>query len=91
MLLACTGMKAEVIAGSCGAEGDGSNVTYKYDTETNHLVISGTGKMEDFAAWGAVLPWNSVATCEINEGVTTVGNYAFSGCAGLTRPLNLLI
>lgn len=70
---------ATTYSGTCGADGD--NLTWTIDTESGVLEISGTGAMMDYT--GKDMPWypyrNSVKTVRINEGVTTVGNYAFRG------------
>lgn len=36
------------LAGVCGAEGDGSNVSWKIDPDSNTLTISGNGPMQDY-------------------------------------------
>lgn len=68
---------AATYSGTCGADGD--NLTWILDTETGVLEISGTGAMKDYSSDNA--PWYSyrgnVKSVKINEGVTTVGNYAF--------------
>jgi hypothetical protein len=74
-------MTAETFTGSCG-----DNVTYSLDTETGVLTISGTGAMADYYWDGA--PWSSnrslIQTATIEEGVTSIGSFAFSYCSGLT-------
>ena len=61
--------------GECGAEGN--NVTWKVEDDT--LIISGSGAMADFTS--APVPWeaykNSLKSVEIEEGITSVGVYAF--------------
>ncbi|GHT47913.1 hypothetical protein AGMMS49965_26130 [Bacteroidia bacterium] len=53
-------------------------------TDDGVLTVSGTGAMEDYAT----PPWYdsraAIKTLVINEGVTSIGDYAFSGCSGLT-------
>lgn len=69
--------------GSCGAQGD--NLTW---TLTNDwvLTISGTGEMESFGSTNA--PWYSyrekITDISMEEGITTIGAYAFRDCTGLT-------
>ena len=51
------------------------------------LTISGTGNMIDYtddnyAPWFRWSP--EITSVIINEGVTSIGNYAFSNCSGLT-------
>jgi hypothetical protein len=74
-------MKAETLTGGCG-----DNLTWSLDTETGVLTISGTGAMADYYWDGA--PWSSnrslIQTATIEEGVTTIGSYAFPGCSNLT-------
>lgn len=49
---------ADAASGTCGAEGDGSNVTWTLD-ESGTLTISGTGAMCDYDdAWSGK-PWGS--------------------------------
>ena len=67
-----------------GTTGD---CTYTLDTSAGTLVISGTGAMADYSSSSSV-PWNSyrsyVKTVTIEDGVTSIGDYAFSGCYNLT-------
>ncbi|MDR0830018.1 MAG: leucine-rich repeat protein [Prevotellaceae bacterium] len=48
------------------------------------LTITGTGNMPNYSSGGA--PWYSyrteIKTVIINDGVTSIGNYAFNGCTG---------
>ena len=76
--LTLTAHAAEVVdSGTCGANGD--NVTWTlYDND--ELVITGTGAMAD----DAYLPSYSAAKVTIGDGVTSIGNYAFSYCPSLT-------
>ena len=50
------------------------------------LTISGTGNMPDYTA--AIQPWykyrESIKQVKIGDGITGIGNYAFSGCTSLT-------
>ena len=71
----------EVASGSCG-----KNVKWTlYDN--GRLTISGTGPMTEFSGYASV-PWNdsrsSIATIIIENGVTTIGDFAFAECANLT-------
>ena len=65
----------------------GSNVTYSFVSSTGTLTISGTGTMysySDVSNW----PWynyrSSIKKVVINNGVTSIGDYAFTYCKGLT-------
>ena len=72
---------ADVQTGSCG-----DNVTYSLDTETGVLTISGTGKMTDYSAEDC--PFNNRAYIKsviIENGVISIGNYAFSYFGSLTN------
>ncbi len=75
-------------SGSCG-----ENVTWTYVEESQKLIISGSGPMEDYvneislpissASYASnKVPWKSyiekIQVVEINEGVTTIGAGAFS-------------
>ncbi len=66
--------------GSCG-----DKCKWKFDDETGLLIISGTGKMEDFSS-GA--PWYKsklyIKEIIIENGITSIGDYAFYGCSSLT-------
>ena len=65
--------------GSCG-----DNVTYSLDTETGVLTISGTGKMKDYSGEDSPFYQNSnIKSVIIENGVTSIGNLAFSSCNSL--------
>ena len=66
--------------------GDGS-VIAKWRLKDKTLIISGTGKMKSFffeEAWRNSQYTNLIKTVVINEGITKIGDYAFSGCSNLT-------
>ena len=67
-----------------GTTGD---CTYTLDTSAGTLVISGTGAMADYSSSSSI-PWHSyrsyVKTVTIEDGVTSIGDYAFYGCTSLT-------
>lgn len=73
---------AETYSGKCG-----SKVTWKLDTESGLLTISGTGDMQGYARESYV-PWadqrESIKLIIIEEGVTSIGMNAFYGCTALT-------
>lgn len=84
LLCAVTALNAETYTGSCG-----TNVKYSLDTSTRVLSITGTGNMSNFShTFDSSAPWNSyssyVKTVTISEGVTSIGDYAFTWCSGLT-------
>lgn len=66
-------------SGTCGAEGDGSNVKWVL-TEDGTLIIYGTGAMKDYALLRPS-PWcdyvSSIKKAVIEEGITNLGNYMF--------------
>lgn len=69
-----------IYSGVCGAEGD--NLTWVLDS-AGVLTISGTGPMADYYEDGG--PWApDVTGLVIEEGVSSIGAYAFCGQAGLT-------
>ena len=69
-----------VDSGSCG-----DNVTWML-TSDGTLTISGTERMQNYESYGA--PWygfcSQVKTVVIENGVTSIGDYAFTGCTSLT-------
>ena len=76
-----------IASGSCG-----DNVKWELD-EYNLLVISGSGKMEDYS-YDSIkndcdAPWNrikeKVKTVIVKKGVTNIGDGAFAGCDNLTN------
>ena len=85
-LLPATALAADVVAsGTCGAEGDGSNLTWTLDSEGT-LTISGAGDMNrnEYDASNPA-PWadQEVKKAVIANGITSIGNYAFYGCTHL--------
>ena len=73
--------EAPVISGTCG-----DNLTWSFDKSTGTLEISGTG---DMCTWSNNVPWGdygyAITTVIINNGVTSIGNYAFFYCDSLTN------
>ena len=64
-------------SGTCG-----TNVTWTLD-DNGTLTISGTGDMADY--YSSPFSDNSnIKSVVIENGVTSIGNYAFNGCSGLT-------
>lgn len=59
----------------------GENLTYT--RRGNTLIISGTGAMKDF--WTSSPPWSEVQNVIIENGVTSIGDYAFKNCKNLTN------
>ena len=99
-ILASVGtIRAEVYSGNCGAEGDGSNLQWAFNTESGILDISGSGAMQNFD-WkytytgingyqpGTSAPWESylsnITAINFPEGLTTIGDAAFPVCTALS-------
>ena len=73
-----------LVTGTCG-----ENMTWSLDW-FGTLTISGTGDMDNYASsyYGTPAPWynqhrNQIKTVVIEDGVTSVGNYAFYQCMNL--------
>ena len=78
-----------VTSGNCGAStntGGESSVTWAYDSVTTTLTISGSGAMADYK--GDDMPWknnkSAIKKVVIENGVTTIGEFAFYYCGFLT-------
>ncbi len=76
---------ADIISGVCG-----KNLTWTL-TEDGVLTISGTGPMDEYEYKNApftLAPWfdyqTSVTSVVIEDGVTSIGRYAFHGCSSMT-------
>ena len=72
----------KTIGGSCGKE-----VTWTFG-EDGTLIISGTGDMKNYT-YKSEMPWykyiSEIKSVVIEEGVTSIGDYAFYGMTGLTK------
>ena len=69
-------------SGACG-----DNLTWTYVESTHTLTISGNGDMSSYSS--SLVPWvnkyyNSIEKVKIENDVTSIGSYAFSGCTSLT-------
>ena len=91
MAVLCTAFPAfaEIISNETTGASCGANLTWEYNTETKVLTISGTGAMSDFdwQTGGMLAPWvknnniyNYLETVVISDGVTSIGEGAFSNC-----------
>ena len=65
----------------------GKDLTWIFDSESGVLTISGTGKIYDFES-ASQCPWYqyhlTVRSIVIEDGVTGIGDYAFTDCGNLT-------
>jgi len=70
----------EVASGTCGKQGN--NLTWALD-ENGVLTIKGTGNMADYTSTTPA-PWyefrSTIYKISIDDGITNIGNYAFSRC-----------
>lgn len=85
-LFAVSASAAEILdSGTCGAEGDGSNLTWTIDSE-GMLTIEGNGAMADYYYLSA--PWRNyyldIKSVTFRAGVTSIGNTTFESCRSLT-------
>ena len=90
MCALCFSLNAENYSGICGGEGDGSNITWSFNTDTGLLKFEGTGKMANYGPDGAFpSPWydkyeSQIRSVEIGEGITSIGSCAFYKCIYLS-------
>lgn len=73
------------------ASGDfGTNNQFHWNLTNGVLTISGSGPMPDFGH-EAARPWHTykdeITEAVIEDGVTSVGKYAFANCTNLTTPM----
>ncbi|MBR2100129.1 MAG: leucine-rich repeat domain-containing protein, partial [Eubacterium sp.] len=70
---------SEYLTGYCG-----ENVTFRLEYATGILTISGTGAMTDYENGKSVFKTSSlIKSVVIDDGVTSVGSYAFAWCTEL--------
>lgn len=82
--------------GNCGAEGDGTNLSWKLDSD-GVLTISGSGRMAGFGSstTESTAPWkpyrSRIRSVVIEDGVTSIGEIAFvySGISNLFLPASI--
>ena len=89
MCALCFSLNAVNYSGKCGGEGDGSNTTWSFNTDTGLLKFEGTGKMANYGPDGNLLcPWhrhaNDILSVEIGDGITTIASCAFYNCRNIT-------
>ena len=83
-MLALSAHAAEIVdSGFCGAEGDGSNLTWTLDSEGT-LRIEGVGRMKNYDYRNCKSPWSVYSSAAkyviISDGVTNIGDVAFMEC-----------
>ena len=85
LILICLLNTLYVVADESGSCGTG--VTYSFTTRSRTLTIRGSGEMSNYRVASDV-PWYSYRgrfiSLIIEDGVTSIGSYAFYGCTGLT-------
>lgn len=86
LLSGCGGSKQSVKAPETAAGKCGTSVDYDFNGTLGRLTIKGTGDMTDFES-GSKVPWADYAPAikklVIEEGVTSIGDYAFYYCTAL--------
>lgn len=85
ILFICFSLHAEIVSGTCGGYGD--NLTWSFDTESGLLKIEGSGVMQNFRD-SSCIPWHlyrdQILQVNLPNGLTSIGQYAFSGCTRFT-------
>lgn len=80
---------AAATSGYCGDPSENGGENVKWEVSGTTITISGTGAMANFVSpymgYGTPAPWlasyaNKITSIVIEEGVTTVGEYAFEDC-----------
>ena len=81
----CTGLKELTMP--CSAE-IGSNSFSECSNVEKVTLTKGTGKMNDYDSSRSYTPWyiskDNIKEIILEDGITSIGNYAFSDCTGLT-------
>ena len=71
---------------TAGTEKEAEEATFGWVLSDGQLIISGTGEMPDWS-YSSPAPWyeerDAVKSVSIEEGITTVGSYAFYDCSNL--------
>ena len=86
LIVSSYGVSAKNYKGRCGA-----NLKWQYLSDSRTLYITGTGMMDDYGVFdkkNKETPWerfHELQTVIIEEGVMSVGTYAFEKCMNLER------
>lgn len=88
MLMLLTVIPMSVFAEESSDNTCGEALTWSFDEETGALVITGAGAMTNYSATSPA-PWKdlleSIKKITVEDGVTTIGNDTFTGCANLSE------
>lgn len=83
LVASATMTHAAVVNGTCG-----DNLTWSLNTKDSTLTIEGSGEMTNYDSWNQIAPWYDyrlyVATLNLPEGLSHIGNYAMYDCRNLT-------
>ena len=71
-----------------GTASIGGNAFYNV-TNVEEVVLTGEGEMPDYSSTYSYTPWyqsrDKIQKITIEDGITSIGNYAFANCTGLTE------
>jgi len=87
LLSLASGMQLQIYAAELTSGRCGESVYYSFDSETEILTISGFGDMYNYDASDSKSPFynnKSIKKAVVEDGVTSLGNHIFYGCAFLT-------
>ena len=75
-------MCANVFAAATGRCGD--SITWTLD-DSGNLTLSGSGEMWNYGYDTSPFKDYGIKTVTIGDGITSIGDYAFMGCTGMTE------
>lgn len=84
----CSNAPSNIVRGTCGAQG--KNLVWELDLSNGEMTISGTGEMANYTnSAGNHAPWYDdyrllITNVTIEEGATSIGDYAFHNCRNTT-------
>ena len=79
-------MYANAFAAASGRCGD--SITWTLD-DSGNLTLSGRGEMWDYNRYNLPFKDCGIKTATIEDGITSIGKYAFKGCIGLEKITSL--